>query len=158
MKLTKVRITEFHSIQDSTEFDIADVTCLVGKNEAGKTALLKALYRLNPVIDSAGTFNVTDDYPRRAVSDYEDDVEAGRRTPAQVVQATYTFEAEDIKAVEEIFGPKCLTDEAPSITLYKDYSNKITSSGPNVDSQAAIAYIANIAGLSQPLTPEVDRP
>ena len=49
MKLTKVRITNFQSIHDSTEFDIADVTCLVGKNEAGKTALLKALYRLNPL-------------------------------------------------------------------------------------------------------------
>ena len=48
MKLTKVRITEFQSIQDSTEFEIGDVTCLVGKNEAGKTAVLKALYRLLP--------------------------------------------------------------------------------------------------------------
>ena len=49
MKLTKVRITNFQSIQDSTEFDIGDVTCLVG-NEACKTALLKALYRLNPIL------------------------------------------------------------------------------------------------------------
>lgn len=49
MKLTKVRITNFQCIHDSTEFDIGDITCLVGKNESGKTALLKALYRLNPI-------------------------------------------------------------------------------------------------------------
>ena len=42
MKLTKVRVREFQSIWDSTEFEIGDVACLVGKNEAGKTALLKA--------------------------------------------------------------------------------------------------------------------
>jgi predicted ATP-dependent endonuclease of OLD family len=39
-------------------------TCLVGKNEAGKTALLKALYRLNPIVETEGRFDVTDDYPR----------------------------------------------------------------------------------------------
>lgn len=32
MKLTKVRITEFQSIQDSSEFDIADITCLAQSN------------------------------------------------------------------------------------------------------------------------------
>ena len=44
MKLTSVRITNFRSIQDSTEFQIGDVTCLVGKNESGKTAFLRALH------------------------------------------------------------------------------------------------------------------
>ena len=48
MKLTKVHIREFQSIQDSTEVEIGDVTCLVGKNESGKTAFLQALRRLNP--------------------------------------------------------------------------------------------------------------
>jgi predicted ATP-dependent endonuclease of OLD family len=52
MKLSKVKITDYHSVRNSNEFEIADITCLVGKNEAGKTALLQALYRLNPVIDS----------------------------------------------------------------------------------------------------------
>ena len=92
MKLTKVRITEFQSIQDSTEFEIDDITCLVGKNEAGKTALLKALYRLNPIVETDGSFDATDDYPRMAVSDYEEEVDAGRRRPAIVVRATYALE------------------------------------------------------------------
>ncbi len=60
MQLTKVHVTEFQSINDSTEFDVGDVTCLVGKNEAGKSALLRALYRLKPILDGAGDFDVTD--------------------------------------------------------------------------------------------------
>ncbi len=40
MKLARVRIKEFRSILDSGEFTIDDITCLVGKNEAGKTAVL----------------------------------------------------------------------------------------------------------------------
>ena len=49
MRLVQAQVTDFQSVHDSTPFDIGDVTCLVGKNEAGKTALLKAIYRLNPI-------------------------------------------------------------------------------------------------------------
>ena len=49
MKLLSATIENFKCIEDSTEFSLDQVTCLVGKNEAGKTALLEALYKLNPV-------------------------------------------------------------------------------------------------------------
>ena len=151
MKLTKVRITEFQSIQDSTEFEIGDVTCLVGKNEAGKTALLKALYRLNPIVETDGDFDVTHDYPRRNVSDYEGDVEAERRDPATVVQAMYALEPADIMAVKEIFGSECLKDDTPTITLHKGYSNVLTFKSLNVDTDAALKYLVKNAGLPAPL-------
>jgi len=50
MILKSVRVKKFKSVADSglVEFDGA-VTCLVGKNESGKTAFLEALYRLNPL-------------------------------------------------------------------------------------------------------------
>ena len=64
MKLTMIRITNYQSVLDSTEFEIDDVTCLVGKNEAGKTALLKALYKLNPYSSNDGDYDVTIEYPR----------------------------------------------------------------------------------------------
>ena len=152
MKLTRIRIREFKSIQDSTEVKIGDVTCLVGKNESGKTALLQALYRLNPLIEADGNFDVTDDYPRRAVSDYKNDVEAGRRESAQVVQAIYALESDDINAVEEVFGSECLKDENPAVTLHKGYSNEVEFSGPNVDDKAALTHLVKAAGLPQPLT------
>ena len=152
MKLTRIRIREFKSIQDSTEVKIGDVTCLVGENESGKTALLQALYRLNPLIEEDGNFDVTDDYPRRAVSDYKNDVEAGRRESAQVVQAIYALESDDINAVEEVFGSECLKDENPAVTLHKGYSNEVEFSGPNVDDKAALTHLVKAAGLPQPLT------
>lgn len=152
MKLIKVHITEFQSIQDSTEFEIDDVTCLVGKNEAGKTALLKALYRLNPINEEDNEFDVTDDYPRSTMIEYEDDVDTERREPAQVVQATYTLEPDDITAVEESFGSECLKDENPAITLHKGYSNEVTFSGLNVDNKAVLKHLVKAANLSQQLT------
>ena len=155
MKLTKVRITEFQSIQDSTEFEIGDVTCLVGKNEAGKTAILKALYRLNPIIESDGNFDVTDDYPRRSVIDYQEDVETQRRKPAQVVQATYKLETDDRAAVEEVFGPKCLKGRTPTVTLHKGYSNKHWFSGLNVNCEATIKHLVEAAGLPPLLVAEL---
>ena len=65
MKLTKVRVELFENIVDSTEVEIEpDVTCLVGKNESGKTAFLRALYRLNPAYEQSSKFVPRDDYPR----------------------------------------------------------------------------------------------
>ena len=155
MKLTKVRITNFQSIQDSTEFDICDVTCLVGKNEAGKTALLKALYRLNPILEADGDFDPTDDFPRRAVSDYENEVEAGHREPAQVVTATYALEPEDITAVEDVFGPECLNEATPTITLSKGYANKCSYSGLELDQNAAIRHLVESADLPQSVNDQI---
>lgn len=149
MKLTKVRITEFQSIQDSTEFDIGDVTCLVGKNEAGKTAVLRALYRLNPVIDTDGAFDVTDDYPRRGSVDYKNEIANGGREPATVVRATYMLESGDINAVEDVFGPDCLKGESLSLTLHKGYSNEIQFSGLVVDEKAALKHLAVATNSSE---------
>ena len=157
MKLNKVQITEFQSIQDSTEFEIGDVTCLVGKNEAGKTALLKALYRLNPIVETDGKFDVTDDYPRRSVTDYEEDVKAGRREPAQVVQATYAFDSADITAVEEVFGPECLEEEKPTVILQKGYSNTRTFTNLRVNKAATLKHLVEAANLPEPLATDLPK-
>src|SRR5213593_2059363 len=104
MRLKAVRVSEFKSIRDSESFEIGDVTCLVGKNEAGKTALLEALYRLNPIVDTHGTFDVTYDYPKSEVEDYRQAVENGARKPANVVTATYGLDSAEVAAIESAFG------------------------------------------------------
>lgn len=78
MKLKSFRVTNFLSVLDSGEINVEDIACLVGKNEAGKTSLLKALYKLNPIRTEDADFNVTDDYPRLEVADYEYAIQAGR--------------------------------------------------------------------------------
>ncbi|MYD91966.1 MAG: AAA family ATPase [Caldilineaceae bacterium SB0662_bin_9] len=155
MRLTKVRIKEFKSIQDSTEVEIGDVTCLVGKNESGKTAVLQALYRLNPVVDTDGSFDVTDDYPRKTVSNYKTDVAANRREPTDVVHATYKLERDDIMAIEATFGASCLIDEKPEIVLHKGYLNKLSFRNLNVDENAALSHVVQSAGLPQQLTDQL---
>ena len=155
MKLDKVRIREFQSIQDSTEFEIGDITCLVGKNESGKTSILRALYRLNPIFEADAEFSVTDDYPRRSVVDYKTSIESGKREHAQVTQATFILEPDDIEAVEEIFGSKCFKDEKPSVTLHKGYSNERTFSNLNMNSEESFRYFVEIADLPQPIKKEL---
>jgi predicted ATPase len=71
MKLKRVRVTNFKSVLDSEWFTVGDLTCLVGKNESGKTALLEALERLNSVRPERGTFRETE-YPRMNWSEYEE--------------------------------------------------------------------------------------
>ena len=155
MKLTKVQITNFQSINDSTEFDIGEVTCLVGKNEAGKTALLKALYRLNPVVETDGEFDPELDYPRKDFSDYDYEVQAGKRQPATVVKATYQLEAPDIEAVEEAYGPGCLTGNPPILVLKKQYDNRRNISDLEVDFGLAKEFLLESADLPQTLAERV---
>ena len=152
MKLKRVRITDFQSVLDSTEFEIGDVTCLVGKNEAGKTALLKALYRLNPITQSDGEFDTAIDFPRRYVTVYEDEVAAARRKPATVVTATFCLEAADIEAVEQIFGPNCLRSKTSSLTLAMGYSNQAVFDGLEVDDEAALKHVIENGKLTKALT------
>ncbi|MCK4822673.1 AAA family ATPase, partial [bacterium] len=72
MILKSVRVENFRCIEDSIEFSIEPVTCLVGKNEAGKTALLQALYKLKPDIQGEGDFIPILAYPRRKYSEYKE--------------------------------------------------------------------------------------
>lgn len=63
MKLDRVQVQYFRNILNSTEVEIQeDVTCLVGKNESGKTAFLEALRRLNPAQGNP-TFITGQHYP-----------------------------------------------------------------------------------------------
>lgn len=48
MKLTKFRVQNFKSFVDSGWVDCQDVTAIAGVNEAGKSNLLKALWKLKP--------------------------------------------------------------------------------------------------------------
>ena len=106
MKLTTVQLREFRSIENSEPFDVGEITCLVGKNESGKTALLRALYQMNPLIEAHAGYNVTDDYPRVNVEDYRHEVQAGTREPAIVARAQFELDEDDVKAVQVYTGKK----------------------------------------------------
>ena len=123
MKLEKVEVKDFKSIRNSNAFRVGDITCLVGKNESGKTALLEALYRMNPIIEEQGEFDVTSDYPRAEVEDYRHDIESGIKKPAIVVKANYSLEDTDLTKFENQFGGKVLKKQ--ELILSKGYENKV---------------------------------
>ena len=66
MILKTAVVWKFRSIENSgtVRFE-PDVTCLVGKNESGKTAFLEALYQANPLGGPGRGFDELRDYPRR---------------------------------------------------------------------------------------------
>ena len=147
MKLTRVHVTEFQSIRDSTPFDVGDTTCLVGKNESGKTTVLTALYRLNPIIPEHGVYDVTDDYPRADVEDYRLEIEDKKRQPATVVRATFKLTDEEMEPIIVELGKNaCTTAE---ITLTKGYGDtaKQYRFSMIADEAAGIKHLIANAGL-----------
>src|SRR6476620_10374727 len=65
MKLIKAHVTNFRSVENSEPFTVDQVTSLVGKNEAGKSAILLALAALNPHPSTPAIVDKERDYPRR---------------------------------------------------------------------------------------------
>ena len=116
MRLKAIRVTNYKCILDSDEFSVGPVTCLVGKNESGKTAMLDALYKLNPLEPNAGEFNELFEYPRRYLRQYQ--AEGDDRT-ADALWTEWELDDNDISAVEEVLGKRVL--KGHSVVIEKGY-------------------------------------
>ncbi|ESY85937.1 ATP-dependent OLD family endonuclease [Mesorhizobium sp. LNHC220B00] len=91
MRLKKAQITNYRSVKDSGSIEFQpNKTILVGPNEAGKSALLKALQQINPPSGVPG-FDALRDYPR---GDYND-ITSKRLKPEDIKVAVADFELED---------------------------------------------------------------
>jgi hypothetical protein len=103
MKLISAHITNFRSIEDSNEFEINNLTCLVGKNEAGKTTILQALYGLKPF----GTFGYDKvrDYPRRHLNRFDERHPDGT---SKVINTKWSLSDADIKCITDRFGTEAI--------------------------------------------------
>ena len=106
MKLIKIQVTNFRSVQDSEEFEADPVTCLVGKNEAGKSAILLALAALNPNKATPVTLDKERDYPRRHLVRYE---RIHGKEDAVVVRTIWKLDESEIQVIAEDVGKDALT-------------------------------------------------
>jgi energy-coupling factor transporter ATP-binding protein EcfA2 len=119
MQLTAFRIFKYRNIEDSGLVKLADrLTCIVGKNQSGKTNLLKALQKLN-AHDKSVKYDVRSDWPR-----------GGRRTKDEtqvVCEAHFDLDAEQ----DELAG---LTDSAmrmPKVVVTKNYAGQYAVKFPD---------------------------
>ena len=72
MELKSFRVRNFRSINDSGEIDVSRITALLGRNESGKSNVLRALHSLNPA-DGFKALNPIKDFPRhRKLSECND--------------------------------------------------------------------------------------
>lgn len=100
MRLTKARVQGYRSIIDTGYFDVEnDKTIFVGPNEAGKTAILQALQKLNAP-EGTASFDPLRDYPR---SKYDEDIKNGKVDPSKftVVEGHFILEDEDKEDIPE---------------------------------------------------------
>lgn len=112
MKLTKAHATNYRNIVDSNPVDIAQSTCLVGKNEAGKTAFLKALECLRSTNPDFKQYGKTENYPRRYLSEYEARHSDG---DAVVMRTEWEMDDADIAAIEAELGEGVVNDRIVKI-------------------------------------------
>ncbi len=120
MKLKSVQVKNYRSVDDSEKFTIDNITCLVGKNESGKTAILNAIQGIKP-FDKKMKYDKTTDYPRRYLNDY-DTRHSGRS--AEVCVSEWELDEQDKEALEEEFGNNCLAENTIEVTC--GYGNHST--------------------------------
>ena len=145
MRLKSVRVTNFRSVKDSTKFSVEpDVTCLVGKNESGKTALLQAMALLNP-LDVGGIRKLSDlDYPRHEKRRLKKQTDAGN--PVDAVEATWILDPDDKEALRGLIGPEA--ESVSEITETLKYDGKHYSPSLKIDAAAVVKHLVESHDLS----------
>jgi predicted ATP-dependent endonuclease of OLD family len=121
MKLVETRVKKFRNIIDSTSVNISkDITCLVGKNESGKTAFLHSLYRMNPVRKNV-SFISEDQYP--AWMEKKDRLKGIDLKSEIPIEAKFVLEDPELEELTTFFGEGVL--EKPELILSKNYGNTL---------------------------------
>ncbi len=113
MKLIKFRIENFRSIQDSGWIEIDDTAVIVGKNESGKTSLLKALWKFNPF--KKETYNISKEWPKGRRKEISDE--------KNVVTAIFEFNEHEKNKLAEIHES---AKDITSVEIKKNYKGSFT--------------------------------
>lgn len=153
MRLKRARVTKFRSIDDSGWVEFDDVTCMVGKNESGKTAFLQALARLRPVAGQPAAFDPVMEYPSKDYGPYRRRHDEG--DPDVVVQAEFELEDNELGGIEREFGAGVLTS-GKVIKLQKDYANNILWTIAT-DETVVVKRLIGKAGLDPAVKAEAEK-
>ncbi|WP_181181695.1 AAA family ATPase [Mesorhizobium sp. B3-1-6] len=153
MELKSVRIQNFRSVEDSGEFTVEHLTCLVGKNEAGKTAVLQAIAGLNPHPATPFAYELERDYPKRYLARYK---ERHDGKEAEVIRSVWELNQEEIYELKGEFGPEAVTGK--SITVSRSYNSTATAWTVPINEASAIAFLISQRGFSAAEKSQVGSP
>lgn len=129
MELKSFTVSNFRSINDSTTVEVEpDVTCLMGKNESGKSALLEALYLLNPIHEE-DCFEPQRHIPWDKANQYHPNSDSLKNlTP---ITAVFDLTSDEVDLIEQRYGDKVL--RSTSVEISKSYTNEIFISFEDVE-------------------------
>lgn len=148
MKLVEISVRRYRSIEDGSTFSVdPQVTSLVGKNESGKSAVLQALYKSQP-IEKSVKFDAVLDFPTGKAKE--------RRSgdPVEVTALKYALDAADIAAVEAVIGASSLRSREVTVTY--GFNFKSHSWDIDVDERAVVAHLASNLELTPSDQAKVD--
>ena len=139
MKLTSVKVEMFRNILNSTDVKIEEkVTCLVGKNESGKSAFLHALWRLKPA-RSDPNFSAPDNYPAWLEKRHRN--EGKDLDKVKPIQVILEWQDNDVKTAEQKFGPG-IVKIGDKLQFSKAYDNSLDWTHGCNEGQAVKAFLA----------------
>jgi energy-coupling factor transporter ATP-binding protein EcfA2 len=118
MDLTELRVQNYRSLSDTGWVELDELTCLVGRNESGKTAFMRAAEKLNPAYGT-GEYVPYAEYPREDWPEYSDQHED---EPATVASGRFRLEDDDVAAIEEAFTEGIVGGR--EVTVHMDYANE----------------------------------
>lgn len=113
MRLLKYKVTNFRSVKDSGWINCDEVTTLVGINEAGKSNLLLALWKLNPAF--GGEIDILHDLPVDKLSELRDKVDE-----TCFVEADFEICSETAIAIGEKVG--CDMSNVKTVSISRRYN------------------------------------
>lgn len=146
MNLTEVRVQGWKNFVDSGWIPLEQViTCLVGKNESGKSAFLEALYRLKPAYAHNSKYDVDLHYPRwRKV----DDQRSENLGEVNFVEARYSLTDIDRKAIAEAAGVGI--PSSSSVEVGRSYDGALSFS-VTFSEEDAVRNLLEDVGVLEPL-------
>lgn len=134
MNVQQLRVRNYKSIDDTGWVDVDDVTCIIGKNESGKTVFMEAVERLNPSYGD-GEYTPYDDYPRRRWPEYK---RRHDEEPDPVASARLELDDGEAEAVADAFGGL----ESRTVVVTKYYDNERRWS-VDVDESAFVDHLVS---------------
>ncbi len=113
MKLNSYCVYHFRSIKESGWVECSNRTTLVGVNESGKTNMLLALWKFNPVRD--GKIDVLHDMPVTVLSDFRN-----QKDKIKFISVKFDIDEIDLKELSELTGKSIQNLKNITVSRYYD--------------------------------------